>query len=256
MVATLFGLTLAAHLLGDFVLQTDRMAAKKREKSGFGAILLHAAIIMLLNLAALYLLVPGWWPLLASAAITLAHIGIDCLRNCFRGERYNTLKFLIDQLLHAAAAAAVVYAVWAQGYRPASGLYYALKPLFSLPEWSAFSDKTVWTVVTALAFVWGGAYLIRFILKDSRLYAGTACDDSRTTRAGKWIGILERMAILVLIPMEQWAAVGLLIAAKSIARHKKMDEEGYAEYFLIGTLLSFLFAVGGGLILLGIWGRP
>ncbi len=74
--------------------------------------------------------------------------------------------------------------------------------------------------------------------------------------AGKWIGILERLAILILIPLNQWAAVGLLLTAKSIARHSKMNEARYAEYFLIGTLLSLIIAVVGGLLISRIWAQP
>ena len=70
------------------------------------------------------------------------------------------------------------------------------------------------------------------------------------------IGILERTAIVALIPLNQWAAVGLLLTAKSIARHKYINEKSYAEYYLIGTLLSFLVALGGGLLISGIWAAP
>ena len=43
------------------------------------------------------------------------------------------------------------------------------------------------------------------------------------------------------------AAVGFVIAAKTIARFKQLDDRGFAEYYLLGTLASvsvaFLSAV-------------
>ncbi len=44
----------------------------------------------------------------------------------------------------------------------------------------------------------------------------------------------------------QYAAIGLILAAKSFARLKEMDEGDFAEYVLIGTLLSVTSAVAAG----------
>jgi len=37
--------------------------------------------------------------------------------------------------------------------------------------------------------------------------------------------------------------VGWIIAAKSLARFKQLEDREFAEYFLVGTLASFLLAV-------------
>ena len=45
--------------------------------------------------------------------------------------------------------------------------------------------------------------------------------------------------------------LGLVLAAKSIARFPELGKsERFAEYFLIGTLLSLLVAIFGGIVLL------
>jgi hypothetical protein len=46
------------------------------------------------------------------------------------------------------------------------------------------------------------------------------------------------------------ATVGLIIAAKSIARYPEMKSQSFAEYFLIGTLFSIGLALVGGMLLL------
>ena len=63
---------------------------------------------------------------------------------------------------------------------------------------------------------------------------------------GRIIGMLERALLYVLVMLDQTAAVGFLIAAKSVFRIGEISEKGNrmeAEYILIGTLWSFLFAL-------------
>jgi hypothetical protein len=69
---------------------------------------------------------------------------------------------------------------------------------------------------------------------------------------GRLIGILERALVLTLILLGQFGALGLVVAAKALARFRGLDDRDFAEYFLIGTLASLLHAVlvGVGLQLL------
>ena len=66
-----------------------------------------------------------------------------------------------------------------------------------------------------------------------------------------WIGILERILILIFILAGQFTAIGFLIAAKSIFRFNDTREDGNkkAEYFLLGTLISFTLAIVIGLLI-------
>ena len=69
--------------------------------------------------------------------------------------------------------------------------------------------------------------------------------------AGKWIGIVERILILLFIIMNQFGAVGFLIAAKSVFRFGSIsnpDDQMRAEYILIGTLISFALAIATGVL--------
>jgi hypothetical protein len=67
-------------------------------------------------------------------------------------------------------------------------------------------------------------------------------------RVGRHIGILERGLLLTLVFADALSGVGLVIAAKSLARFKELDKKGLAEYYLVGTLASTLTAVGLGLL--------
>jgi len=69
-------------------------------------------------------------------------------------------------------------------------------------------------------------------------------------KAGMWIGQLERFLILTFILIDQFTAVGLLIAAKSILRFSdKENTQKKTEYVLIGTLMSFSASFVLGLLM-------
>lgn len=62
-------------------------------------------------------------------------------------------------------------------------------------------------------------------------------------RTGEIIGYLERLIIFFLIIYNQIEAIGFVLAAKSLIRHKEMKKRKKAEYYLIGTLLSVISAL-------------
>ena len=69
--------------------------------------------------------------------------------------------------------------------------------------------------------------------------------------AGTCIGILERLLVTSMIifwPELDAAAIGLVFSAKSIARFPEFRKAHFAEYFLVGSLTSFIVAIGAGLI--------
>ena len=43
--------------------------------------------------------------------------------------------------------------------------------------------------------------------------------------------------------MGQLGAIGFVLAAKSLARFKQLDDRDFAEKYLVGTLLSVLIAL-------------
>src|SRR5437667_11702818 len=73
-------------------------------------------------------------------------------------------------------------------------------------------------------------------------------DEDRTAGAieiarGRAIGALERALALTLGLLGDYSAVGWIIAAKALARFRALEDREFAEYFLIGTLASFLLAL-------------
>jgi hypothetical protein len=62
-------------------------------------------------------------------------------------------------------------------------------------------------------------------------------------RVGAAIGVLERLLIVTLLLVGADAAIGFVIAAKTIARFRQLDDRDFAEYYLLGTLASVSVAI-------------
>jgi hypothetical protein len=67
-------------------------------------------------------------------------------------------------------------------------------------------------------------------------------------RIGATIGALERLLIVGFVLVGLDVAVGFVIAAKTIARFKQLDDRGFAEYYLLGTLASVAVAFSSAII--------
>jgi Na+/serine symporter len=89
----------------------------------------------------------------------------------------------------------------------------------------------------------GGKYLVSAILRQFPLPA-----EGGLKHAGLAIGLLERIFVLTLVLYGEFTAIILVLAAKSIARFEDLKRREFAEYYLIGTFTSMLFALFVGLI--------
>lgn len=68
-------------------------------------------------------------------------------------------------------------------------------------------------------------------------------------KGGFIIGLLERLFILIAFSINAPSMIGFVLTAKSLARFKKLDNSTFAEYFIIGTFISFIFAIVGGILI-------
>jgi len=233
----LFLLLLSGHLLGDFLFQTRRMAEEKRRHS---VLLQHVAVV---TAAQLLLALPFLSPqvLLAVAAIGALHWLIDLVKPRWKRERPGPLGlFLLDQTAHLLVLAGVFALL----------VHQAPPPLhLHLDTARALAMGAI--VLGAFAFNWsGGAVIVSAILtRLSPTIEDDEDESSGVAGSGLVIGVLERTLTLVLILAGQWAAIMLLLTAKSIARFEELKHRRFAEYYLVGTLTSLLIAILTGLAL-------
>ena len=216
MIATLTAL-LFAHVLADFVLQTDWINANKSKPH---VMLLHGAIVWITAHAALGQIYDR-----ALALLTLAHLAIDAVKTW---GRFRSLSaFVIDQLAHIATllcVAAFAPLLWDTGLWADAPV---LLPLMALLSGLILS-------VTA------GQYAVGLLMQPHSM----RMRNNGLRDGGRLIGLLERGLIFVLIVAGQPIGVGFLIAAKSILRYGTATrDQRSAEYVIIGTLASFGWAI-------------
>lgn len=221
---------LIAHLLADFVFQSDSWV-EQRKKDGWRSRHLYMHGIVAGVLA--YLLSGLWSLMWLPAVVAATHILIDGIK-----ARYeNDLKsFFADQSGHFF----VLIVIWILVVAPDTE---------DLTYFENISGTKFWIIAAAyLIIIWPSSVLINRITekwrKDISEKEG-ADKDKSLEKAGTWIGWLERFLILTFILLQQYAAIGFLVAAKSIFRFSESRKVG--EYVLIGTLLSFVIAVIVGL---------
>ncbi|MEO5939639.1 MAG: hypothetical protein ABIZ72_01945 [Candidatus Limnocylindrales bacterium] len=69
-----------------------------------------------------------------------------------------------------------------------------------------------------------------------------------SARVGSTIGVLERILIVVFVLTGTDVAIGFVVAAKTLARFKLLDDRAFAEYYLLGTLASVAVAIVSALV--------
>ena len=226
----IFTKLLLAHLIGDFVLQPTRGLIHKQAKKIRSAFLyLHILIHFLLVLLLTWDL--SLWKI--ALIIALSHYVID-LAKLYSSDYFKnpSTPFFIDQILHLL----VLYVC---------AFYDKLVP------YSEFLISAIdWPLVTAFVFVtFPAAIIMNTVLQ--KMSDQIAIDHKSLPNAGKYIGMIERIFVLVFILLGRWEAIGLLITAKSVFRFNDLKESNsrkLTEYILIGTLLSFGIAIFTGLI--------
>jgi hypothetical protein len=94
--------------------------------------------------------------------------------------------------------------------------------------------------------------LVRWLLGRLHIKPGATLSminpgiDAGEYNRGRVIGLLERVLIYAFVLSGQFGAIGFTLAAKGFTRFKELENRGFAEYVLIGTLLSSSIAMAAG----------
>lgn len=242
-----------AHLLADFVFQTDRVVTAKKEGKwrsypvhGVTHYATTVAIVAAMNPD---LVVTGTFQC-AVLALCLVHLLLDWLKLALANVGWipdNVWSFIGDQAAHLATVVGATL-------------------LIARPPWQSVATylqkirleqgKILLVAVIYVVVVFGGGYFIRFLIRP--LWKESPGESKRehdeVVNAGLYIGWLERFLALTAVFLQSPGTVGLIFAAKSIARYPELKSPSrFAEYFLIGTLLSISIAIVGAIILLKVF---
>jgi hypothetical protein len=226
----LFTKLFLAHLIADFMLQPKRWVVHKEankvtSKYLYFHVVLHFVITMLLVWDLKY------WKI--ALVIMVSHYLIDLIKlyidPLFKNQ---SIPFFIDQALHIIVLYCCAYF---------SGLWGHTLLIF---------EQLNWQLITAVVFVSFPAAIIMSKLLEL-MSNQIEMDHKSLPNAGKYIGIIERLFVLLFIILNRWEVIGLLITAKSVFRFNDLKESNnrkLTEYILIGTLVSFGMAIITGII--------
>lgn len=227
--AETFLVLFAAHLLGDFVLQTRRLLEHKRNPL---VLSLHVGVVTLASAVLL-----GGWHAPILSIIFITHLMMDAVKVHLLPK--TTAVFMLDQAVHV-----LVIALLATIYTTA----------FRDSAWPALLGDSQDLFLQLLALASGliasvqvGGILIDMVTRSlvAQLPDTPALMEG-LQNGGRYIGWLERALIMLLYLIGEPSGIGFLLTAKSILRFGEIRESSQrkaAEYIIIGTLMSFGWAL-------------
>ena len=245
MIKYMFIIFLIVHLLSDFYFQTENMA--KRKQKQFKWVLYHSIIYAVTAVLLFFIFLPGinWAYVLL---FVLSHTLIDvtkyavCKHNKQLQTPYSLNKrdiFLIDQILHLAVITIITYLT--RKITPENLYRTTIKAFFD-----AFnvSELVILTWCVKLLLIHKPVNILISNILESYKPLEKSQSIKNDKNAGRFIGTLERIIMTTFISINQYSAVGLVLTAKSITRYEKIShEQDFAEYYLLGTLLSTISAI-------------
>ena len=148
--------------------------------------------------------------------------------------RHHAARLFLAALSVAGLSAAAVSGI---------GITYESAALEAIAAWP-------WAWICGLLYQVSGANSLPMVILGKFEVFPSDLDESDVERTrGKIIGALERILIFTFIMTGTPGALTFLAAAKGLARFKMMEKRAWAEYILIGTLLSAIPSVFCALIL-------
>lgn len=213
---------LVAHLLADFVFQTNAMVREKRRLDVFAS---HIAVV---GAASLFGLGGDWQPALV---ITVAHAIIDALKTYALPARQaaRLWAFLSDQIAHLATIFWVAL-LWPLSF--VHGIWGFATPHMAGPA--------ILIAGFLIATFMGGPIVGGLMGRFPQSFAIQGLKN-----AGRMIGVLERAFVFFLILFDSPIGIGFLLTAKSVLRFDTTRKgQRASEYVIIGTLASFGWAMG------------
>lgn len=235
--SALFFRLLLSHLLTDFVFQPTLWVSSKQQKLHKSK---HLYWQSLIAGALAYILVGEWTSVWVAPFVSVAY-GLVDYGALKRGSSQSLRPFLIKQLAHLA----VLVFTWLWLTDNWSDMGRCIRAL--LTEQRIVAVLSGYLICTApIGFIVGMATSKwqRQLVDPLNPSASDNLDD-----AGKWIGIAERVLIFSFVLLNQYEAIGFLIAAKSLLRFREGEKAAkQSEYVLVGTLMSYSLAILVGLM--------
>lgn len=190
--------------------------------------------------------------------LTIIHLVIVFqvgLLNRIKSRGIKIISFIFEHILYLISTGIVWSWFDLQASPSVLSFYESVIPVTALPSLGGLANKVgklvperfLMGAICYLFICFGGSDLIEKFLFWLRNQEEVI--EAKIDRAGKWIGILERLIVLTLMLNNALDSVAFILTAKSIARFNELRNKDFAEYYLIGTLASITLAICGGFML-------
>lgn len=175
-----------------------------------------------------------WNALLFALAVGISHYCIDLAKSY---SSKGVIPFVLDQCAHIAILVAVTWQI----AEPEIALSVFAKP---------FANVQLLILVVGYLMVLHPASIFTSMLLERWQLNNSALDS--LPQAGSLIGQLERVLLLSCVILDSWAAIGFILAAKSVFRFGDLtqsQDRKLTEYVMLGTLVSVLLALVVGVLI-------
>ena len=227
------------HLLGDFYFQSEKMSKLKDEN--YRDVFLHSYVYYLVFFV-LTLPIFSIDMVHAATYAALFHFLIDSFKYMLLKKkkiRKGCRLFVVDQCLHMISIFALAYGMYCCNY--SIGQIGFVQGMLNAFHCNA-ETLARWGLALLFVHVPSNIFIQNFLefYKPKNKDAIIRSDN----KAGRRIGTMERLIMLAFLSKDQYVAIGFVLTAKSIARYDKITkDEKFAEYYLLGTLVSTLCVI-------------
>lgn len=235
---------LLSHILGDYYFQSEKLAQDKN--NSYAKVVQHCSIYMLACFLMCSLFSsPCILILFLIEAVTHWIIDSGKYYICKKGQYTKNLVYIIDQCMHLFCTAVMSYC-WIFIFDGDVEFNDFLNNVFGNLRVSL--DIVIRWITCLLCLHKPINITIQTLLSDLRVQERKNNNDlemiiqPKEQNIGRYIGTTERAIMLFLIAKGSLASIGFVLTAKSVARYNEIAKSTtFAEYYLIGTLLSTLF---------------
>lgn len=230
----MFGLILM-HILGDFYLQTNKIAKAKTNKDNENSLFINYKYLTIHSLLycipfiSLFFIQKWYWSLLILFIILISHWITDLFTCWFKRKTKITFALLLDQTIHIIVLFLIFYI-----------FDYDTSVLVQYNKLIYGSTIILFLIKPSIVFV---DHIFYDVFKSKNEISSIVIDNTNFD-VGSIIGVFERIMVLILSMFNAITAMAIIITVKTWARSNDIKtKEGFGNKYLVGTLASISLAL-------------